>query len=171
MSRKMTPEEVVRAWNDCYSKRDVDGALKYMSPQFHRFGDCTRWTPIGKEPWAADQKGFFRAFPDWTWEMSSLMTSGNMVVCEFLEHGTFTKPYDDITRIVGNYLGRAMPGLVIQPTGESYSDYNADFIRVDADGLIVELRAYITNNLERTFHFEAQITQMVMAEQRASIAD
>lgn len=103
--------------------------------------------------------------------MSSLMTSGNMVVCEFLEHGTFTKPYDDISRIVSAYLGRAMPALVIQPTGESYSDYNADFIRVDADGLIVELRAYITNNLERTFHFEAQITQMVMAEQRAAVAD
>jgi predicted ester cyclase len=165
MAAPTSPEEVVRAWNKAYTSLDLDATIEFMSDDFRRLGDCTRWTPVGKHPWAADQKGFFQAFPNWSWEMTSLVVAGDTVVCEFLEHGTFTKPYHDIARIVGGYLNRPVPGLVLQPTGESYEDHNADCFRVK-DGKITEIRAYITNNLERTFHFERKIGELIAANQQ-----
>jgi hypothetical protein len=170
MATKKTPEEVVRAWHEVYSQRKLDAALEFMSEDFRRIGDCTRMVPIDKQQWAADQRGFFVAFPNWHWDLTKLMASGDTVVCEFNEHGTFTEPYTDFNRIVGNFLGRPMSGLTLAPTGESYSDYNCDWFRVNEEGLITEIRAYITNNLERTFRFESRIMELVNAPQRAASA-
>jgi len=169
MTTNMTPEEVVRAWNACYSKRDVDGALKYMSEDLQRYGDNNRWTASTIATWGAEQKGFFEAFPDWSWDITSITASGNLVMCEFLEHGTFTKPYTDFNRIVGTLLGRKVTGLALEPTGESYHDRDGIFIVVK-DGLIVEIRAYVTNNLDRTFHFEDKIMKLVAAQDPTAVA-
>jgi hypothetical protein len=160
MSKNLTPLEVVLAWHNCYSKRDVDGALKYMSEDFKRYGDSNRWTASTKATWGAEQRGFFEAYPDWSWDLTSITASGELVCCEFLEHGTFTRPYRDINRIVGMFVGREVTEFTLEPTGESYYDYNSDFLVV-RDGLIVELRAYITNNLDRTFHFEKRVREIV----------
>jgi hypothetical protein len=50
---------------------------------------------------------------------------------------------------------------VLQPTGERYEDHNGDWIVVNDDGLISEIRAYITNNIQRTFNFQARIEALI----------
>ena len=153
MSSKRTAEGVVRAWSDCYVAHDIDGALAYMSEDFQRFGDSTNWAPIGKEAWGNQMKGFMAAFPDWRWDLSSLYVVGdNLVICEFLERGTWTVDYE------------LLPGVVLPATGERYEDHNGDWITVDKDGLISEIRAYITNNFDRVFHLEGKIASMMSAE-------
>jgi ketosteroid isomerase-like protein len=140
----MTPEEVVRAWNDAYVKKDIDTTLSFMSEDFTRLGDSTHWTPIGKQDWGQIMRDFFTGFPDWSWEMTSLTATGDRVVCEFTEAGTFTDPYP------------VMPGLVLDPTGESYTDYDCDVFIVK-DGLITEIRAYVTNEIHRKYDFLPKI--------------
>src|ERR1700704_969419 len=94
MSTKPTAEEVVRAWNDCYINHDIDGALSYMAEDFQRFGDSTNWAPTGKEAWGQQMTGFMAAFPDWRWDLTSLhVASDNLVICEFLEYGTWTEDF------------------------------------------------------------------------------
>jgi predicted ester cyclase len=143
----MTPEEVVRAWNNAYARTDLEKAKEYLSEDFVRLGDWSNWEPVGKDRWAAGQIGFFVAFPDWTWDLEHLTASGDTVVGEFVERGTFTKPFETIA------------GLTLEPNGKSYLDRDCLCFRVNEDGLIAELRAYITNNLDRTFHFEAQLSE------------
>jgi len=156
MAASKTPEEVVRAWNDLYSKQDIDGALKFLSEDFFKLCDHSLWAPVNRDGWALEQRSFFPAFPDWGWEMLSLMTSGDTVVCEFAERATFTETF-------------AVAGCVFEPTNESYSDHGAIFFRVNEDGLIAEMRTYYTNNLERTFHFLAKITEHFAANPQATL--
>jgi ketosteroid isomerase-like protein len=144
MSEDMTPKEVVLAWNDAYASKNLEAALALMSEDFIRLGDSTYWAPINKQDWAEIMTNFFTAFPDWNWDLTSLTTSGDRVVCEFTEKGTFTEPYP------------VLPGLVIPPTGESYTDYDCDVFEV-RDGLITEIRAYVTNEVHRTFDFVGKI--------------
>jgi ketosteroid isomerase-like protein len=146
VSENMTPEEVVRAWNDAYVSKDLEATLALMSEDFIRLGDSTHWTPINKQDWGQIMANFFTAFPDWHWDLTSLTTSGDRVVCEFSEKGTFTEPYP------------VMPGLLIPPTAESYTDYDCDVFEVK-DGLITEIRAYVTNEIHRTFNFVTKIEE------------
>jgi len=134
-----SPEQVVRAWNAAYIKHDVEGCLAYMSADFQRIGDSTLWLPMNKQAAAYTWAQFFAAFPNWTWEMTSLSTNGNLVICEFTESGTWTKPYT------------VAPGVTLQPTNTSFTDHDSDYFTVE-NGLITEIRAYITNNFERTYH-------------------
>jgi hypothetical protein len=147
----MSPEEVVIAWNDLYSRPDVLGCLKYMSDDFTRVVDSPNFKVIDRKRWAEGQIGFFPAFPDWSWKMQSINSFGNIVAVEFEEHGTFTLPY---TTLVGS---------VIQPTGQSYTDHCGLLFKVNDDGLICELHPYYTNDLHRKFHFTDQIIEYVIA--------
>jgi hypothetical protein len=125
----MSPEEVVMAWNDIYSKPDVLGCLKYMSDDFIRVIDSPDFKIINRERWVEGQIGFFPAFPDWGWDMKSIISFGDVVAVEFQEHGTFTKPY---TTIVGSML---------PPTGQSYTDHSGLLFTINDDGLICELHS------------------------------
>jgi ketosteroid isomerase-like protein len=151
MSKKMTPEEVVRAWSDAYVSKDLDATSALMSEDFIRLGDSTHWTPINKHDWREVMENFFTAFPDWSWDMTSLIASGDRVVCEFTEKGTFTEPYP------------IMPGLVLRPTGESFTDYDCDCFEVK-DGLITEIRAYVTNEIERRYSFISKIEEFLATD-------
>jgi ketosteroid isomerase-like protein len=146
----MTPEEVVRAWNDAYCKHDVDGALEHMSEDFIRLGDSTLWTPMTKQQSGDMWRRFFDAFPDWSWEMTSLIPSGDTVVCEFTETGTWTRPY------------HLLPGLTLEPTHTSFLDHDSDWFTVK-DGLITEIRAYVTNNVDRAYHLAARVEEHLSA--------
>jgi predicted ester cyclase len=148
MANGMTPEEVVRAWSDAYVRKDLEATAAFMSDNFTRLGDSTHWTPINKQDWKEIMMHFFAAFPDWRWDMTSLMASGDRVVCEFTEKGTFTEPYE------------VLPGLLLAPTGESFTDYDCDCFEVK-DGLITEIRAYVTNEIERKFNFVAKIEEFL----------
>jgi hypothetical protein len=151
MANTMSPEEVVIAWNDVYSTPDPVGAKRYMSLDFKRFVDRPDFPEIGLEMWCAGQVGFFPAFPDWEWEMRSIQSSGNVVACEFVEHGTFTLPY---TTIVGS---------VVPPTGESYRDYSGLVFTINEESLICRLHAYYTNDLARTYGFGEMIAEYAKA--------
>ena len=70
------------------------------------------------------------------------------MVCEFTEKGTFTEPYP------------IMPGLVLPPTGESFTDYDCDCFEV-RDGLITEIRAYVTNEIHRKYNFIPKIEEFL----------
>ena len=148
MSKNATPEEVVRAWSGAYVRKDLDATSALMSEDFIRLGDSTHWTPINKHDWREVMEKFFTAFPDWRWDMTSLIASGDRVVCEFTEKGTFTEPYP------------IMPGLVLPPTGESFTDYDCDCFEVK-DGLITEIRAYVTNEIDRKFRFVSKIEEFL----------
>lgn len=93
-------------------------------------------------------ENFFTAFPDWRWDMTSLIASGDRVVCEFTEKGTFTEPYP------------IMPGLVLPPTGESFIDYDCDCFEVK-HGLITEIRGYVTNEINRKYGFISKIEEFL----------
>ena len=151
MSNNMTPEEVVRAWSDAYVSKDLEATAAFMSEDFVRIGDSTHWTPIGKQDWMAIMVPFFAAFPDWRWKMTSLMASEDRVICEFTEKATFSEPY------------AILPGLVLPPTGESFTDYDCDCFEVK-DGLITEIRAYVTNEIDRKFGFVAKIEEFFATE-------
>jgi ketosteroid isomerase-like protein len=143
-------ERVVREWHDAYSRRDVEKALSYMADDMVRRGELADgWISIDKPTWGDAMVGFFAAFPDWGWELTRLVASGDQVACEFLEHGTFTVPYE------------VLPGLVIQPTGDSYEDRDGVFFRVSDEGLISEIHAYVTKDLNRKFGFETVIAEFL----------
>jgi len=148
MSENMTPEDVVRAWSDAYVSKDLDATSALMSEHFIRLGDSTHWTPVNKQDWGQIMENWFKAFPDWRWDMTSLTASGDLVVCEFTERGTFTDPYPVI------------PGLVLPPTGESFTDHDCDCFEVKG-GLITEIRAYVTNELDRKYGFVAKIEEFL----------
>jgi ketosteroid isomerase-like protein len=148
MSKDMTREEVVRAWSDAYVRKDLEATSALMSEDFIRLGDSTHWTPIGKQEWKQIMVNFFTAFPDWRWEMTSLIAAGDRVVCEFTEKGTFTEPYP------------VLPGLVLPPTGESFTDYDCDCFEVK-NGLITEIRAYVTNEIDRKYSFISKIGEFL----------
>jgi SnoaL-like domain len=143
-----TAEDVVLAWNARYSKQDIEGALSLMSSDFVRLGDTTEWTPVEREGWAGVQVPFFKAFPDWTWDIQSLLANQDHVAIEFLEAGTFTKPY--------NVFG----DVIFDPTGESYTERSTIHFKVNPAGLISEIRAYYTNNIERVYHFSEQLAAL-----------
>jgi SnoaL-like domain len=146
----MNAEETVRAWNDCYVAHDIDGALSYMADDFQRFGDSNGWQPTGKQEWGTQMKGFMKSFPDWRWDMSSLyVINENLVICEFLEYGTWTEAFE------------LAPGVALPATGQRYEDHNGDWIVLNGDGLISEIRAYITNNIERELKISEKITALM----------
>ena len=155
MTNTMTPEDVVRAWNEVYASPDIVGSTRFMADDFVRRGDWSGMNPINRDRWVAGQIGFFPAFPDWSWEMTSIVSAGPHVVCEFLEQGTFTKPYT------------LFQGITFEPTGESYRDHSSIHFHVNDDALIDEIRAYYTNDLERTFHFHEQLMQHLGSEGHA----
>jgi predicted ester cyclase len=152
MAINMSPEEVVRAWNQAYTNHDVEAALSYMSEDFARYGESTNWAPINKQFWGVIMRDFFAAFPDWTWELRKLVASGDTVVCQFVERGTFTAPYN------------IMPGLTLPPNGTGFVDYDCDWFRVNEAGLITEVRAYVTQNLEAAYGFSSAIRAFMASQ-------
>jgi ketosteroid isomerase-like protein len=148
MATKTTPEEVVLAWNECFSRGDVKGSLEFMAEDFVRTGDWGGWISVNRKTWANGQKAFLAAWPDWTWELTNIVASGDWVVCEFEEHGTFTKPFE------------LMRGIMLQPTNTSYEDHDCVLFRVNEDGLIAEIRAYITQNLEKEYHLQEKLIEL-----------
>jgi ketosteroid isomerase-like protein len=144
-----SPEDVVRAWNDAFSRQDIDGCMSYMSDDFVRHGDMSWESPMDRESWGALLKGFNAAFPGWTWEISSFVVSGNTVIVEARESGVWTRPWEIF-------------GFSLEPSGEAYDDQDAVFFEV-RDGLICQSRVYITNNCARIFQIDKRIAELVNA--------
>jgi ketosteroid isomerase-like protein len=150
MKSKRSPEEVVRAWNDAFSRQDIDECMSYMSDDYVRHGDMSWESPMDRESWGTLLKGFNAAFPGWTWEISSFVVSGNTVIVEARESGVWTRPWEIF-------------GISLEPSGEAYDDQDAVFFEV-RDGLIRQTRVYITNNCARIYQIDKRIAELTNIE-------
>jgi hypothetical protein len=138
-------QDAVLAWNERYSRRDVQGATEFMSEDFVRLGDGTLWTPVDLKGWVGIQTPFFDAFPDWSWEIQTLLAADQHVAIEFYESGTFTMPY------------HMHSNVTFEPTGESYTERSTVHFEVNSEGKVSEIRAYYTNNIRRVYDFGAKL--------------
>jgi ketosteroid isomerase-like protein len=120
---KMTPEAVVLAFLDAFNKNDLDGGMACLADDFVRLGESTKWEPMSKEIYRDMWARFTFAFPDFKWETSCMVTSGDTVAIEVIETGTFTDPW-------------AWQGETLRPTGKAYRSRISLFFRVNKDGLI-----------------------------------
>jgi ketosteroid isomerase-like protein len=120
---KMTPEAVVLAFLDAFNKNDLDGGMACLADDFVRLGESTKWKPMSKEIYRDMWARFADAFPDFKWETSCMVTSGDTVAIEVIETGTFTDPW-------------AWQGKTLRPTGKAYRSRISLFFRVNKDGLI-----------------------------------
>ena len=120
---KMTPEAVVLAFLDAFNKNDLDGGMACLADDFVRLGESTKWVPMSKEIYRDMWARFADAFPDFKWETSCMVTSGDTVAIEVVETGTFTDPW-------------AWQGKTLWPTGKAYRSRISLFFRVNKDGLI-----------------------------------
>ncbi len=148
---KMTPEEVVRAWNERYVAKDIEGSMEFLSPDFQREGDWGEWTVIEGKTWVDAQVNFMKAWPDWTWELTNVVAAGEWVVCEFTETGTWTEPFE------------ILPGQVLEPTGTPYLDRDCALFRVNDDGKIDYIRNYVTQNLEKAYGLHKRLMDLLDA--------
>jgi hypothetical protein len=134
-----TPAQIVCEWVKACARRDGEAAFAMLSDDLKRRGDPD-WIPWTKPQYRAMWSGFIEAFPDFKWEITNYVESGNMVVMEMIESGTFTVPYP-------RGGGKSVP-----PTNKAYKDWDCAWFEVNDDGLITEIRAYLTNNFARTYN-------------------
>jgi predicted ester cyclase len=120
---KTTPEKVVLTFLDASNKNDLDGAMACLADDFVRLGESTKWVPMSKKNYRDMWARFAVAFPDFKWETSCMVTSGDTVAIEVIETGTFTEPW-------------AWQGKTLRPNDKGYRARICVFFRVNKRGLI-----------------------------------
>jgi predicted ester cyclase len=83
-----TLEEFVRTYN--LHDREANHAL--ISPSFVRYGLTTGWQPMGFDSYKDIFEPFKAAFPDFKWELTNVVASGDWVSAQIIETGTFKAP-------------------------------------------------------------------------------
>jgi len=121
--------EVVRQWTDAFNRQDVDAVANLYAPS------AMVWDPQYAEPLEGrdairrDLEDFFRAFPDLTAEIRSILEGDDLYATE----GTFS----------GTHAGvLATESGEIPPTGRRLEFQGAGFTRLDGQGRILEERRY-----------------------------
>jgi steroid delta-isomerase-like uncharacterized protein len=124
-----TPKEAVteywRAWTD----HNQEKMLSLLAPEFVSRSSLSQGRPVGKDMIALGFKMFDSSLPDLKEDVVSIMAEGDRVACEVVEIATFTGPFE-------------LPTGKIEPTNRSYRLPVASFFRVNAQGLILEVRTY-----------------------------
>jgi ketosteroid isomerase-like protein len=72
-------EAVVRAFNACINRRDIQGLSRLMTDG-HRFMDSAGTAVSGKQACLDAWGGFFSAFPDYRNQFDRIIPSGNKVI-------------------------------------------------------------------------------------------
>ena len=124
-----TPLETFEEFVRTYNTHDMEANHALISPSFVRYGLTTGWQPMGFDSYKGIFKPFEAAFPDFNWEVTNIVASGEWVAAEIIETGTFTGAYE------------YRPDIVFEPTGQSYLCHYSIFVKV-VDGLIAEYRLY-----------------------------
>lgn len=123
-------EETVRAYFEALTRRDLDGMAAAWDPAGvdHLYGMADLQGPDGVREWFGK---LFRAAPDFTFEVTDIVTEGDKSTVRWRATGTF------------NGEGR-FEGML--PTGASIELEGIDMLTVRG-GLLVDNRAY-TNGAE-----------------------
>jgi ketosteroid isomerase-like protein len=72
-------DNVVRSFNDCITRRDINGLAQLMTDD-HVFIDAVGNTIAGKTRCVEAWKGFFGAFPDYRNQFERVLARGNEAV-------------------------------------------------------------------------------------------
>src|SRR5882757_2138253 len=122
-------EETARTYFDAVSRRDVDGMAACWAPDGvdHLYGMADLEGPDGVKEWFATM---FTAAPDFTFEVTDIVTEGDRSVVRWRAKGTFDGE--------GKFEG-------LLPMGATLDLEGIDMLTVK-DGLLTENRAY-TNGM------------------------
>jgi len=125
----MNPGEIVRNFFDRWNAYDVDGAVALLDPEVVASNPLVLQRKIGKESVRKGIAAYNKAFSDLKMEITTIVARGDTVAVEEVEIATFKGPLEVAT-------------LAIPPTNRSYELRVACFFRVNAKGLIAEMRNY-----------------------------
>jgi steroid delta-isomerase-like uncharacterized protein len=131
----MDPEEVVKEFFDRWNKYDVDGAVALLDSEIEASNPLVLHRRMGKEGVRKGIEAYNKAFPDLKMAITKIVARDDTVALEEVETATFKEPLEVAT-------------LTIPPTNRSYELHVACFFRVNAEGLIAEMRNYLDT---RTF--------------------
>jgi len=125
----MNPEEIVKKFFDRWNKHDVDGAAALLESEVVVSNPFASQRKIGKEGIRKGMAAPTKAFPDLNMKITKIVAHGDTVALEEVETATLRRPLEGAT-------------LTIPPTNRSYELRAACFYRVNAKGLIAEMRNY-----------------------------
>jgi ketosteroid isomerase-like protein len=123
-------EETARAYFDAVTRRDVEGMAACWAPDGvdYLYGMADLQGPAGVKEWFSS---LFRAAPDFTFEVTDIVTEGDKSTVRWRAAGTFDGE--------GKFEGMLPMGSTVELEG-------IDMVTVK-DGLLTENRAY-TNGME-----------------------
>jgi len=125
----MNPEEIVKKFFDRWNAYDVDGAVALLDSEVVASNPLVLQRRSGKEDVRKGIDAYNKAFPDLKMEIIKIVAQGDTVAVEEVETATFKGPLEVAT-------------LTIPPTDRPYELRVACFVRVNAKGLIAEMRNY-----------------------------
>jgi steroid delta-isomerase-like uncharacterized protein len=125
----MNPEEIVKKFFDRWNKHDVDGAVALLDSEVVGSNPLASQRKYGLEGVRKGMVALTKAFPDLKMEITEIVAHGDTVALEEVETATFKGPLEVAT-------------ITIPPTNRSYELRVACFFRVNAKGLIAEMRNY-----------------------------
>jgi steroid delta-isomerase-like uncharacterized protein len=125
----MDPEEVVKEFFDRWNKHDVDGAVALLDSKLVGSNPLVLQRTVGKEGARKGIEAYNKAFPDLKMQITKIVAQDDTVAVEEVEIATFKEPLEVAT-------------LTFPPTNRPYELRVACFFRVNAEGLIAEMRNY-----------------------------
>jgi steroid delta-isomerase-like uncharacterized protein len=125
----MNPEEVVKEFFDRWNKHDVDGAIALLDSKIVGSNPLVVQRTVGKEGVRKGIEAYNKAFPDLKMAITKIVAQGDTVAVEEIETATFKEPLEVAT-------------VTLPPTNRPYELRVGCFFRVNADGLIAEMRNY-----------------------------
>ena len=125
----MNPEEVVKKFFDSWNEHDVGSAVALLDSEVVGSNPLASQQKYGLEGFRKGIEAYDKAFPDLNMEITKIVTHGDTVAVEEVETATFKAPLEVAT-------------LTIPPTNRFYELRVACFFRVNAKGLIAEMRNY-----------------------------
>lgn len=131
-----TPGQIVCEWIQASDRCDLEAVFGMLSDDFKRYGG-SEWLSLTKAEYRDLWDRYIEAFSDYRSVLRNYVESGRTVIVEITESAKFTRPF------------RLSDGSALQPTGVGYTDWDCAWFEVNNEGLITQIRAYLTENLGR----------------------
>jgi steroid delta-isomerase-like uncharacterized protein len=125
----MNAEQIARKAMDAFNRHDADGFAALYSDTVTAFDPQYNSPLKGREAVRKDIEAFFRAFPDIHATIDHLLANGNSAAFEVTMSGTHQGPL-------------ISPTGDIAPTNQGIELRGGRFIRVNAEGQIIDCNRY-----------------------------